>query len=767
VTRVPLFQRLPAIHRIKDGELATPGQPGPLQAYLSHVEDAFGAVKDSIEALYHDLFIDTCADWVIPYIGDLLGVSHLAGDPATLRADVADMILLRRAKGTLGAIERAAFDLTRWAAHPVELRENLVWAQALNHQRPDRGGLPAYANTDRHAVIRGGFATVRDPATLSLLDTPFDTFARFPDVKKPLPYAVHYNLPNLAIFLWRLATYRIERQNRVATPAPATVATPTAVVARFFVHPLSRPVRLFGKSGYDRDRRPPIVTPLDHQPAPIPRARLTTGAPMGNPDAYVAASAWDPSDPTTFTIGSTPLELHAPLAGTWTFRGENLCAWEQGLAPPLVPGEIAIDPLIGRIAIAVATQAAADELVEHLALTRTYAAVGPVGAHPTNRDPLPAEWNRQPVPAPIVVDQSAASPTLEDALATLASVGNDPLVIEIDDDEIHDLDVNLVTGRIVEDGGPNLACGRPLFLRAAKDRRPIIRLAQPLRFRPTEVSGADQPAIDAAVANTVVRLEGLMIIASVNFGDDDPLIARAAIHALELRGCTLDPGGHRELDGSPTGKRADSRIGMRLAKPYGFAAAADETAFKELPSIELSRTITGPLQLAAHGYHLSLASTIVDAGKDGAIGAVAIGGIGADAFCARTYVDGVTIFGRTRVQQISGRGGIFGGRLTVDDDQSGCLKLCWFSGDGDRLPPHTGCVRAPAARVLFTSEVFGHEAYAQLALDTDRRVLEQGPNDDQMGAYGFLLETHKWKNLNIRLRELMPVGVRPLLIPAT
>ena len=32
---------------------------------------------------------------------------------------------------------------------------------------------------------------------------------------------------------------------------------------------------------------------------------------------------------------------------------------------------------------------------------------------------------------------------------------------------------------------------------------------------------------------------------------------------------------------------------------------------------------------------------------------------------------------------------------------------------------------------------------------------------------GFLLEAHKWTNLQVRLREFMPVGVRPLVIPVT
>src|SRR6185503_20670390 len=108
-TKVPLYARLPEIYRQRDGEQTPPGQ---LQAYLSAVEDVFGALHDNIAALYRDLFIETCSPWVIPYIGDLLNVSVLSGETWTLRADVADTIELRRMKGTIHAIELLAYDLT-------------------------------------------------------------------------------------------------------------------------------------------------------------------------------------------------------------------------------------------------------------------------------------------------------------------------------------------------------------------------------------------------------------------------------------------------------------------------------------------------------------------------------------------------------------------------------------------------------------------------------------------------------------------------------
>ena len=120
--RVPLYDRLPEIYRIRDEEESPPGQ---LRALLAAVETAFGAVHESIEGLHDDLFIDTCDDWVIPYLADMLGTSHLRGLPWTLRADVADTIALRRRKGTRAAIERLAANLTRWPCRAVELFPNL------------------------------------------------------------------------------------------------------------------------------------------------------------------------------------------------------------------------------------------------------------------------------------------------------------------------------------------------------------------------------------------------------------------------------------------------------------------------------------------------------------------------------------------------------------------------------------------------------------------------------------------------------------------
>ena len=795
--RIPLYDRLPEIYRIRDQEQQPPGQ---LAAYLAPVEQAFSSIHANIEQLYDDLFIETCADWVIPYIADLLGTSHLSGDPWTLRADVADTIALRRRKGTLGAIELLAFDLTRWAAHAVELREILAWQQHLNHQRPDAGGTPPYgtdgpfAENLHHTVIRGGTATLRDPATLSLLGTPFDNFARLPDFKPPVSSGtmaggLRPNIPNLAIFLWRLAAYRVgvvDPPFRGEGANAAASGDEAPVIARFDCHPrirdnrpLGEPVQLFNTYRFQADEEPPELSELDRTPGPIPRARLTSEAPAGNPEAYVAVTEYNPDGgpPPNFEQADVGLQLFVPQDGfggdVWRFRGANLCAWEEGLSPPLNNREIAIDPRIGRIAIGVASSAEATALRSELRLSYTYGAVGPVGAHPVSRDPGPESFLEEPV-IERRVNAHVPGLTLRAALADLQDLQR-PLVVTIEDSMTHDLNLSTVAGSSNADGDPALLLGRSLIIRALSGERPMIRLRRPLRFRPAQViagAGEDQDDIDAVMDRLTVRLEGLYVTRrSTGFPAGEPLIARAAINRLEIIGCTLDPGGAQQLDGD----RAVHRSAMRLRDPFEFAVPAEEEVFDQSPQVLLQRSISGSL-LMAETYSLELVDSIVDAGggvadEPGPDFAIAAADDQADEWGPKTVVRGVTLFGRTRVFNITGRGAIFVQRLQALDSQHGCLKFSYIAGKTNRIPQHHACVfgppAEPAAHLRFTSETFGQPGYAQLAMSSDAAILESGPDNDQMGAFGFLSEAHKWRNLQIRFREFMPVGVRPLLIPVT
>lgn len=780
---VPLFDRLPEIYRVRDAEQSPPDQ---LRAYLGAVEEAFGALHDNIAQLYDDLFIDTCDDWVIPYLADLLGTTHLKGEPRTLRADVADTIALRRRKGTLGAIERLAVNLTGWACRAVELRESLGWTQHLNHQRPDAGGVPPLQDArvialGHRVTPRGGTVPVRDPAALALIGSPFDPFAYTADVKPANDYARHVNLPNVAVFLWRLADYRLRLTRPLAKGATDLGAQPPGL-ARFAVrldlHPLDIPVVLFNTSrpGFlQAGTSGGVVSPLteaDAVPGPMLDARLTSGSEAGHPDAYVAIDFFDDAvtPPAGFDLSDVGLHVFLPqseqpvFATTqWIFRGDNLCAWETGLRRPLRDGELVIDPDIGRLLLGVGNVAQRNALVDLAGTTSrifasfTYGAVGPVGAHPVSRVIAPPS-------EPITLRHASALPggtSLQDQLADLDVAPLD-VVVEIDDSLAHPLDIAAIPGTVI-DGGNSLRLARSLTIRAADGHRPVVVLATPLAFRPVNAS-------DATIATPVVRLEGLYLAPDAAvFPTGAALIVRAAVARLEVVGCTLEPGGHALRDGT----RAAPQPGMHLVNGYDFIAPGDAANFVPTPDIVLQKTITGSLAVDDR-YRLDLQDCIVDAnvgvgdppGPVLAIGA-ATDPADPDAWAAPLAFAGLTCFGAVRVREVGGSGGIFTQAFEVLDDQHGCIRQSSFSAQPNRLPANHFCVSAPDARQAFVAEWFNAPGYGQLALGADWRIRTLGPGDDEMGAFGFLLEAHKWANLGIRLAEFMPVGTRPLTVPVT
>jgi hypothetical protein len=771
--RQPLYQQLPEIYRIRDGEQRPANQ---LLAYLDILDEVLVGVRENIDALYHDFFIETCDDWVIPYLADFLGVSHLAGDPWTLRADVARTVFHRRRKGTLGAVESLSYTLTGWAAHAVESRERLGWNQHLNHQRPDAGGQPPLPHrTDIVTPVPGGMTPLRDPAQLSFLNGPFDPFAHVVDVKAGQVGAPRYNLPNLGVYLWRLKDYQvpIARPGRIEAAAvtPANPGDATAVV-RAVVHPQSDPMTLFNTHRYHADDDPPDLSHSDSVPGPMPWARLSSDTPTGNPSAYVAVDAYTgtPGQPSADTVG---LVLHVPDAFTgtdWRFRGANLCAWEDGISPPLRQDEIAIDPERGRVLFGLSGLAAeATPLAAGLFISHTCGFSGPSGALPILRPDTATEWQEQAV---VLRQVSGGGQTaLRNALAALGSQSQ-PLVVEIQDSLTYELDIGAVAGHGSEGGEPTLTLATSLWIRAASGQRPVVRLRNPLRFRPVDVLG---PGAADTIANLLVRLEGLYVTwdrTAAGFGGSEALIQQAALSRLEFVGTTLDPGGAWLLDPVSPGIRQGTRSSLRLGNDFGFVDNSDEaTAFDQQPEIIATRSILGRVE-ADDEYQLELVDSIIDGGSDEGdpapgFSVCAATGDPAIEWGPALRVAGMTSFGRMRVHEVSGQGGIWLHRLEAHDNQNGCVKFSYFSGDGDRLPPHHACIFGSSADISFTATWFGLPGYGQLRLRSDQRLLEQGPGNDAMGCFGFLLNTHKWKNLNIRYREFMPVGIRTILVPVT
>lgn len=236
-----LYQLLPAVVRLRDA-----GQGEPLRALLAAFAQQFAALEENIEQLYDDQFIETCADWVLPYIGDLIGYRPLHGvSPgiASPRAEVANTIAMRRRKGTVLVLEELAHAVTGWPAHALEFFERLATTQYMKHRR----------------LYAPATLPVRDEAKALRQGTAFDAVAHTADMRRPEGGSGRYNIANVGIFLWRLASLPLSAVPLIPDPGDASGR-------KFRFNPLGADLRLF--------RHPRTEPGIDHlaDPANVPDA---------------------------------------------------------------------------------------------------------------------------------------------------------------------------------------------------------------------------------------------------------------------------------------------------------------------------------------------------------------------------------------------------------------------------------------------------------------------------------------------------------------
>src|SRR4026207_1813297 len=96
-TRERLLSHLPGVYRQRDVEIAARDTlpEGPLHSLLGVLATQIGAGGDNVEQLYENWFIETCEPWVLPYIGELLGLNRLPSTSSaflTPRAFIANAI---------------------------------------------------------------------------------------------------------------------------------------------------------------------------------------------------------------------------------------------------------------------------------------------------------------------------------------------------------------------------------------------------------------------------------------------------------------------------------------------------------------------------------------------------------------------------------------------------------------------------------------------------------------------------------------------------
>jgi len=162
---------------------------GALRALLAVITEQVDRTAGGIASLYDDWFIETCADRVVPLLGDLVGYQLLRGYTEALasggvaaqrlaarlapRRDVADAVAARRRKGTLALLENLAAAVADWPARAVET------GRMVSGYEPIRL-YPAEPAALRRRVLGAAarYVDVRRSGDLDLIGGPFDPFAQ-------------------------------------------------------------------------------------------------------------------------------------------------------------------------------------------------------------------------------------------------------------------------------------------------------------------------------------------------------------------------------------------------------------------------------------------------------------------------------------------------------------------------------------------------------------------------------------------------------------
>ena len=246
-----LLELLPTIYRVRDAEDGA--TKGVLRALLAVIADQVAVLEEDIDQLYDDLFVETAADWVAPYIGDLVGHRTLYGVTGAVgspRAEVANTIAYRRRKGTASMLEQVARDVTGWDARVTEFFGLLATTQYMNHVR--RANL--------------SWVDTGPVGSLATIGGPFESTARSADVRSIARRRGRHNIPNVGISLWRIADHEL------AASAAVKLAPNAATDRRYVFNPLGSNTALYSHATAEE-----TITQLAERanvPQPITRREL-------------------------------------------------------------------------------------------------------------------------------------------------------------------------------------------------------------------------------------------------------------------------------------------------------------------------------------------------------------------------------------------------------------------------------------------------------------------------------------------------------------
>lgn len=694
-----LYQLLPAIYRIRDAELVSdhPADVPPLKALLTIISQQARVVEENLDQLYDDQFVETCAPWVLSYIGDLIGIKGLpsAGlEALNPRAEVGHTIGYRRRKGTAAMLEQLAREVTNWPARAVEFFQLLATTQYMNHLRPENQSFISIRGAERLEYLNGAFEhTATGAADLT----------HFADVRRVAPRRGRYNIPNIGIFLWRLREFSLTR-------TPVVPAAP-GDQHRFLFNPLGCDLSLFNLP-VTEDQVTHLAEPLnvaDRIRRRVLRSDLESYYGHGKSILLELPGADTTIPPTEVSISDV-----------------IVCDLTDWANLPTTAHKVAIDPVLGRIAFA-------DPQTQQPPLATFYygfsAQMGGgeynrLGSFATRRTEVLDEHG-VPIVKQVVNGYLKDAPTnaktnITDALAALSVKGG---AVEI-----------LNSGRYAEDVTIN-ASGKTIVVRAADKCRPTLVLQN----ANLEISGGK---------NDEVILDGLLIV-------NGAIRVSGDLGRLIIRHCTVVPGVALDEDGEPQKPKSPALI----IKSANARVEIDHSiigAIQASPDAEV--TITGSIvdatdktniayrglqKLASYGAPLRIINSTVIGQVRTRILHLASNTIFLAAFASKA--DKATLTAP----------------VLAERRQEGCVRFSYLSPEAKvpvryHCQPESD---ASLIRPQFTSIHFKDPAYCQLNAFGPCEIRQGADDEAEMGAFHDLYEPQRETHLRARLNEYLRFGL--------
>lgn len=747
-----LYQLLPGVYRDRDAPLGE-----PLRALLRVITEQVQIVESDIAQLYENWFIETCQDWAVPYIGELIGYQfgyelESTRDPTTAtgrrrqhaltpRREVANTIRYHRRKGTLALLEELARDVAGWPARAVEFSPLLGLAQALGHLRPNQGRL----------------LDLRDGTVLERLGGPFEAAAHTVDIRRPGAGRSRgwFNIPSVGLFVWRLKVYSITR-------APAYCLEEVGAHC-FTFSVLGNDTQLYTHP--DPEPEPAHIADELNLPVPITRRALEArlldyyGLPK-------SLHVWVGQAQQPTPRGQSPVITLQPVPPDqvvvadlrdWAYRPRR--------------GQVAIDPVRGRIAFPPTAAPTWGVWVSYY-----YGFPADIGGGEYDRPltqparctvvapppPPPRGHRRAANPPPAPEPPTAPDETPEPPPCLIYPVGEgqgefvriaDALAQWHRDQPRHAIVEIRNSGAYVEQITIELNENQHLQIRAANRTRPVIRLLNWQTARPDALTVTGAPG-------SCLTLDGLLIT-----GREVRVAGEMA--GVTIRHCTLVPGWGLENNCAP----------WRPNEPS--LSLVDTNA-----RVVIEHSILGTIQVIHDEVRrepmtIQLSDSILDATSPDR---EALGTAGPPLAHAVLTITRCTVIGQVLTHAIDlAENSIFAGWVRVARRQRGCMRFCYVQ-PGSRTPrrhhcqpdeavgDRTGVEREQVAlrvRPQFNSVRYGTPTYCQLAETCPTAITRGADDESEMGVYHDLYQPQREAALRTRLAEYTPAGAEAGLIFAS